>query len=262
MKVFRIVIVIILIIIVSFFAYSNIPFSPPSSKANEGKTLINTHWTGADNYAKYAPGPESNTLGCWSTTLAQISYYHRLQPTGLSDYTSSKGYKIFEELNSYVFNWDKFENEITDATPQDNIDEIARYTYHIATIVQKDFGTGRYMTMMPPIKNIEKQLNVKAQLYINYKGLFQSKRKIRNIVLREIEANRPLYLYYRNMNVNGSGHSVVLDGYRFDENSFQVHLNFGWGGKKDGWYSLFDSIAIEGDDELRMLITVQPQSNI
>ena len=261
MKVIKIITIIILVIIFAYFVYSNIPFFPPSSKVNEGKTLTSTHWMGSGNYAKFAPGPESNTLGCWSITFAQISYYHRLQPTGISDYKSSKGYKVHEELSAYVFNWNRFENKITDTTLQDNIDEISRYAFYISTIVQKDFGIGRYMTMMPPINNIEEQLNVNAQLYLNYKGLFQSRRKIKNIVMREIEANRPLYLYYRNMNVKGSGHSVVLDGYRFDNKNFKVHLNFGWGGRKDGWYDLFDSIAIAGDTELRMLITVQPLSN-
>ena len=222
--------------------------------------LISTHWMGEGKYAKFAPGPESITLGCWSTTLAQISYYHHLQPKGISKYECRKGYNIHEDLSQHTFNWSNFENEITDSTNQDVVDEISRYCFSIATIVQKDFGTGRYITMMPPINNIKRQLDVKAKLYINYKGLFQSKRKIKNIIIREIEEYRPLYLYYRNMEVKGSGHSVVLDGYRFDNDIFKVHLNFGWGGRKDGWYNLFDSIATEGDTELRLVLSVQPNN--
>lgn len=163
-------------------------------------------------------------------------------------------------MNNHKFDWTKFRNEITDSTSQDIINEISLYCYSIATIVQKDFGKGGYITKLPPIENIEKQLNVNAKQYLNYKGLFHSKRKIKNIIVREIEANRPMYLYYRNMNVKGSGHSTVLDGYRFDDKNFKVHLNFGWGGRSDGWYNLFDSIATEGDTELRILITVQPIS--
>jgi len=183
-----------------------------------------------------------------------------LQPSGISKFECSKGYKIYENLNTYTFNWNKFTDEITDSTSQDIINEISRYCYYISTIVQKDFGTGSYITKLPPITNIEKQLNVNTKLYFNYKSLFHSKRKIKNIVMREIEANRPMFLYYRNMNVKGSGHSVVLDGYRFENNIFKVHLNFGWGGRNDGWYNLYDSIATEGDTELRIFIAVQPKS--
>ena len=32
------------------------------------------------------------------------------------------------------------------------------------------------------------------------------------------------------------GHSIVCDGYRDDDNFY--HLNYGWGGSSDGWYSL------------------------
>ncbi len=232
----------------------------PDTRQNEGKILLHTHWAGEGPYSQYAPGPESVTLGCWSTTIAQISYFHHLQPTGTVKYISTKGYSIDEDLGKHRFDWNKFTDTLNDTTSQDIINEVSRYCYSISTIVQKDFGLGRYMTKLPPINNLENQLNVDATLYPNYKGLFQSKRKIKNIVIREIEQNRPLYLYYRNMNVNGSGHSVVLDGYRDDTDDFKVHLNFGWGGKNDGWYSLFAPIAIEGDIELRLLITFRPLS--
>lgn len=258
MKLLRIVAIILSVAIVSFLLYRNIPFFPPSSRTNEAKILLSTHWMGEGDYVKFTP--ELNTHGCWSTTFSQIAYYHRLQPSGISNYECSKGYKINVNLNNHKFDWTKFRNEITDSTSQDIMNEISLYCYSIATIVQKDFGKGGYITKLPPIENIEKQLNVNTKQYLNYKGLFHSKRKIKNIIVREIEANRPMYLYYRNMNVKGSGHSVVLDGYRFDYNDFKVHLNFGWGGRSDGWYDLFESIATEGDTELRVLITVQPIS--
>jgi len=258
MKGLKIVALILSIAIVSFLLYRNIPFFPPSSRTNEGKILLSTHWMGEGDYVKFSP--ELNTHGCWSTTFSQISYYHRLQPSGISNYDCSKGYKIYENLNNQKFDWTKFRNEITDSTSQDIINEISLYCYYIATIVQKDFGKGRYITKLPPIKNIEQQLNVHAKLYANYKGLFHSNRKMKNTIIREIEVNRPLYLYYRNMNVKGSGHSVVLDGYRFNEKNFEVHLNFGWGGRSDGWYNLSKSIATEGDTQLRLLITVKPIS--
>ena len=256
MKALKITILLLAIMLFSFFLYRNIPFFSPDSRTNEGRVLLNTHWMGEDKYVQFSP--EHNTHGCWSTTLAQISYYHRLQPCGISNYICSKGYKINENLSNHSFDWNKFRNEITDSTSQNEINEISLYCYYIATIVQKDFGKGRYITKLPPTVNIEKQLNVEADLYLNYKSLFHSQRKLKNIVIREIENNRPLFFYYRDMDVSGSGHSVVLDGYRFDDDTFMVHLNFGWGGRNDDWYDMFNSIVIEGDTGLRMLMTVQP----
>ena len=258
MKVIKGIFGLICILAVAYFVYSNVPFFPTSARSNEGKILVSTHWMGEGQYAIFTPDPETNTLGCWSTTIAQLAYYNRLIPSGVAKYQCSKGYKIDENLNDYSYDWSSFANEITDSTSQQTIDQIARYCYSVATVLQKDFGTGRYITKLPPIERIEKQLNVDAKLYLVYNGLLHSKRKMRNIVVREIEANRPLYFYYRNIKVSGSGHSVVLDGYRFSDKGFYVHLNFGWGGRKDGWYELFSSIATEGDTQLRLFMTVKP----
>ena len=256
MKALKISGFVLAIILVSFFLYRNIPFFSPDSRANEGKVLLTTHWMGAEKYVKFSP--ELNTHGCWSTTLAQISYYHRLQPVGTSKYTCSKGYKINKDLSSYRFDWHKFRDKISDSTSQSEIEEISRYCYYIATIVQKDFGRGSYITKLPPTENIEAQLNVETDFYLNYKGWLHSENKFKNIVISEIENSRPMFFYYRNMDVSGSGHSVVLDGYRFDDDIFMVHLNFGWGGRNDGWYNMFNSIVLDGDTQLRMLMTVQP----
>ena len=258
MRVIKAVSLILLFIAIGYFLYANIPLITNPSRANQGNHLLSTLWMGEGAFAKFTPEPESNTLGCWSTTISQIFYYHKLAPSGSAKYQCSKGYKIDENLDDYSYDWSSFANEITDSTSQQTIDQIARYCYSVATVLQKDFGTGRYITKLPPIERIEKQLNVDAKLYLVYNGLLHSKRKMRNIVVREIEANRPLYFYYRNIKVSGSGHSVVLDGYRFSDKGFYVHLNFGWGGRKDGWYELFSSIATEGDTQLRLFMTVKP----
>jgi len=39
---------------------------------------------------------------------------------------------------------------------------------------------------------------------------------------------------------SSSGHAIICDGYSADTRKF--HLNMGWGGDDDGWYSLPDEI--------------------
>jgi hypothetical protein len=236
---------------------STVSVIPRATGANEGKALLETHWRGDGPYARFAPGPETTTLGCWSTAFAQIFYHHRLQPFGRVDYSCTKGYEIEEDLSRHTYDWDQFTTAIEETTPQTSANEIARYCYSVATVVQKDFGTGQYMKKFPR-KNIESHFRVDADQVLVYRGLFHSKRSVRNMIIREIESNRPVYLHYRNMKVKGSGHSVVIDGYRADNGNFVVHINFGWGGRADGWYDLFDPIRTEGDTQLRIFITIWP----
>lgn len=255
MKILKIIFAICLILILVHFINANIPFTHNTNKVNEGKILLETKW-GGKAFTKFAP--DQNNLGCWSNAFAQIFFYHKLQPCGKVSYQCTEGYQINEDLDNYNFDWTKFENEITDSTSESSINEIAKYCYFSATIVKKDFGRNKYLSKIMPVDLIEKHINVEASRYFNYKGLLQSGRKYKNIVIREIEFNRPLFLYYRNMSVSGSGHAVDIDGYRFENEKFMVHLNFGWGGKDNGWFNFFESIGTDGDTELRILITVKP----
>ncbi len=221
------------------------------------ENLIQTHWSGGDSmYLLFTP--DHYTWGCHSTALAQILYYHHLAPFGTTSYLTSKGYIVEENFDNYVFDWDKFIDALTVDTDQQSIEQVALYGYLIACIVQKDFGTGRYMKKMHK-KQLQEHFNCKVNEYVRYKGLFLSNRKIEKIVRKEIDNRRPVYFHYTNF--NGGGHSVVIDNYSVEGEYFMVHLNFGWGGDSDGWYNLFESIANPDDTKLRLFISINPNEN-
>ena len=56
-------------------------------------------------------------------------------------------------------------------------------------------------------------------------------------LIANLEAGYPAHLAIENEAAN-SGHNVVIDGYRESDNKF--HINFGWSGTFDGWYSIPD----------------------
>ena len=49
------------------------------------------------------------------------------------------------------------------------------------------------------------------------------------------ELNQYGPIYYAGVSDGGGGHAFVLDGY--DETGF-VHINWGWGGKSDGFFDI------------------------
>ena len=57
------------------------------------------------------------------------------------------------------------------------------------------------------------------------------------ILIDNLEAGYPAHLAVMN-NAATSGHNVVVDGYRESDNKY--HINFGWGGSGDKWYSIPD----------------------
>ncbi len=57
------------------------------------------------------------------------------------------------------------------------------------------------------------------------------------MLISNLQAGYPAHLAVENP-AGTSGHNVVVDGYRESDGKF--HINFGWAGYKDGWYSLPD----------------------
>lgn len=203
--------------------------------------FLSTHWKQMGGFEKYTP--DHLRLGCWSTALAQIVYYHRLQPFGQVSYTSRHGYVISENLADWQLG--------------DRPDSLARYNYAAALAVQKDFGTDSYMHKLAPSGLLEAHYHVSAARYISWKGLLPYTRgKQEAIIRREIHARRPLFLHFANL--KDFGHSVVIDGYKNIDQHFYVHLNQGQGGPQDGWYDFEEDLLKTGDRKLRVLYTIRP----
>lgn len=145
---------------------SQIPAQKPAIM--DAPFLLKTNWDQWGIYAKYTP--ENHVLGCWSTAMAQILYYHRLEPSGIVSYTCSKGYVIKDNLSHYFPVWNHFTESINNHSNPETIDAVARYSYLTALAVRKDFGTSRYLEMINPAPQIEKHFTCKAVFYGSFTG--------------------------------------------------------------------------------------------
>jgi len=201
--------------------------------------------------------PDKLRLGCWSTALAQIMYYHKLKPFGHFNYTSNKGYKIDEKVDSSAINLDLIADRIDSTTKRSSVDQTARYNYYAALAMQKDFGTDHYMNKLAPSSLLEKHYKAKVSRYISWKGMLPyTSGKLEKVITKEISLKRPVFLHFTNLKT--FGHSVVIDGYTWEGKKLMVHLNQGQGGPQDGWYDLNKDILVKNDTELRVIYTFKP----
>jgi hypothetical protein len=228
-------------------------FFPDRDKgAGNAVVLTKTRWKQMGGFEQYTP--DSLRVGCWSTALAQLMYYHRLKPFGHVAYTSRNGYKIDEFLDSSKIDFSLFADTIDSSTPGNVKDQLARYSYYAALAVQKDFGTDRYMHKLAPAGLLEQHYQVAVSRYISWHKLLPyTSGKLEQVICGEIDHERPVFLHFANL--KDFGHSVVLDGYRYDDGSFMVHINQGQGGPADGWYDFHKGILRKDDDALRVIYT-------
>lgn len=219
--------------------------------------LLKTTWSQTGAYAKNVALDDD--AGCWAVAIAQIAHYHKLNPTGNINYTTSSGDRISVNLDDYTFSHQTFVSAIKKETPEHSKEQVARYIYYIAALIYTNFGSSGYVEHTSMVERLEKHLGCEVRLYdYNEESYLSSKDEIRELITREIDSDHPLMFYFDNG--KDFGHAVALDGYLQRDDVFLVHLNQGFGGKYDGWYNLFDKIfGIRDDLHTRFLITFKPK---
>ncbi len=238
------------------FICTSFPFFPDKTKClTDRQYLTTTRWQQMGGFEKCTP--DSLRLGCWSTALAQIVYYHKLKPFGKVQYTSRRGFTIDETIDSSIFNFSLFTPTIDSSSTTETVTQLSKYNYYAALAVQKDFGTDNYMNGLAPAELLEKHYRVKVKRYIAWhKYVPNTLGKLEKIIYNEINNKRPVFLHFANL--KDFGHSVVVDGYCYKDGVFMVHTNQGQGGPDDGWYDFHKEILKKDDTALRVLYTFNP----
>lgn len=222
-----------------------------SDSIDPAEPLLATKWGQDAGYAKFSP--DNQLVGCWSTALAQILYYHRLEPSGKVQYKTSTGYDINEDLDSFTFDWSKFSNGLRYEKDAAIMDQVGKYVYFTAAVIQKNFGAGNYnIHPTKMVSELEEHFSCKAYWHPSSPSKDNSE-----VIKKELDKGRPLMLY---IGGKADGHAVVIDAYKENEDgSLRIHINMGWAGKDDGWYNFNDQLMNFDTIGQRDLITIEPK---
>ncbi len=216
--------------------------------------LLNTKWSQTVPYNNFCPmdlvSEKRSVAGCPAVAMAQILNYHRttqnVQFTDDDDYVHNYGgnyytidndfeeydFPSFPELNSYLDSLQyNYENEIS--ITDDDKAAINFACGIAAKQVYSSAGSGTF--------GVEQAFQ--AYERFNFAGIVLLKTE--PDVYDRLESNILDGLLAHIAVVNEgwtTGHNMVVDGY--DDEGF-FHINFGWGGSYDGWYSLPDELPFE-----------------
>lgn len=182
--------------------------------------MPNIQWGQGSPFNKYTPN--NNVVGCSATAMSQIMAYHKWPTRGAGSYSYTHG--VYGNLSvnfDNLYNWYNMGDL-----------DYALISYHVGVSMDMEYhasGSGAW----PKVDNMRKHFS-----YEMTETLAKSKftdiewdSKIKN----SLANNRPIW--YSGYKGDG-GHAFVLDGYRYDATSKVYHVNFGWNGMSDGWYTL------------------------
>lgn len=173
-------------------------------------------------------------VGCGATAMAQIMGYHRYpeRPQGSVSYRDAKQ-EIDRTLDfdaEPAFDWDA----ILDTDAPSHGDAVARLMKCAAYGAEMDFSS---QTSISYLRTCSEAL----YRYFGYdRGICRYERAIMDdqawidMLVGELTAGRPV-IYEGRASAGQEGHIFICDGY---DGEGLFHINWGWEGKSDGYYSL------------------------
>ena len=223
----------------SIRSLGNAPAQDPQQRTPHAaiEPLIKTKWNQDTPYNLQCPmdGEERSITGCVATAIAQIMNYHQWPASTTQEipaYTTKTKAINVEALPTTTFKWDLMKYEYQNDAVGDTASAVAELMRYCGQALLMDYTSD------------ESGANINAANLINYFNYSKNTRETsreyysnnqwEDLVYNEISNNRPV-AYSGLATDTKSAHEFICDGY--DGNGL-FHINWGWGGYCDGFFSL------------------------
>jgi len=227
---------------------SSLRQSSSSSEQHSGiivAPLLQTKWSQSSPYNDLFPmvNGSRKVTDCGTTAMVQIMKFHNYPPRGKGESsvvgpTSSIFPSVSVPLTSLnvAYDWDNMLNEYTSKNPGTEQQRLAVATimYHFG--LARGIG-GRWESIMIDNFGYDKSFQIHSREYY-------SDAEWEAVIRKQLDLGLPV-LYAGKSVANDdpedysteSSHAFVVDGY---DNAGKFHINPGWSGSYNGWYSLND----------------------
>jgi hypothetical protein len=233
----------------NFFNSRERSIYPPEGYSSTGG-WIDAQWNQQFPWNQYCPmDPENggrSYTGCVATAMAQILYYHRFVGDATfndsDDYTSnyttpyihidddwnSCDFPNFPTLNSYL---DDVRAAFAGTTPfTDEMMATMSFACGVATDMQYSSSDGSGTQTSKVYTALHQKFDFDTAIY-----KYGSASNFYTLLNGDMLAGRPAELGIIEQGAP-YGHAIVCDGYNSADDTY--HLNMGWAGSSDGWYTL------------------------
>jgi len=255
--------------------------NPQSSRAATIGPLLTTTWNQNPYYNALCPPAALSSLsnskavtGCVATAMAQIMKYWNYPAKGTggsisynddgscSFPTASPNYGTLTTNLDRTLNWSAMPNNVSSAT-----DPVDSLMYELGVVVHMCYdstGSGAYVLSSESGGGPCSQTVFPNNFYYNpntIQGVQLSSYSTADwITLLEGEINAGRVVQYEGDDPTAGGHTWVMDGYEPQSGGDLLHMNWGWGGAYDGWFSV-TNLSTPGFDPSQndaALIGIQP----
>jgi hypothetical protein len=244
---------------------------PSSEFPSKLDPLVKTHWDQGKPYNNLCPGGNGSSsrlypTGCVATALSQVMKYYNYPMQGQGEHqysfqpSSGDGRIIYANFGETHYDWNNMLDDYSSTTYTDEqANAVATLMLHCGVAVDMSYtasGSGAFGQEACLALKTYFRYNKNARLYTRD---YYSAESWMKLIYHELNQYGPIY--YDGVSDGGGGHAFVLDGY--DETGL-VHINWGWGGKSDGFFdiALLNPPSYQFSLAQNMILNVSPDANI
>jgi hypothetical protein len=224
-------------------------------EVEEVQPLLATTWYQREPYNLKCPiiNNQRSVTGCVATAFAQVMKYHEYPDSGQgswSYHTYTHNVEVSTSFN-HPYYWDRMLNNYPtpDSGSVEQREAISQLMFDVGVSLSMDYspdGSGASSTTavitFPIFFKYSKDI-----IYVSRLG--RDDAEWFDLAKTYVDRGLPVaFAIYR----EEMGHMVVIDGYRISSGSTTFHINMGWGGSWDGYYSL-NNIVVRGDRHYTIL---------
>ena len=173
--------------------------------------------------------------GCVATAVAQVMYYHRWPAQG----KGQESYKVTFDNTVRSADFTKSHYDWDNMLPDYNRRNVTTKQEDAVALLMNDVGIATNMQYTDRVSGTQSYMAERAlRNHFDYDAALVTRANegddnFIEIVKKELRNGFPLYI--SGDSKTGGGHAWVCDG--FDKEDM-FHMNFGWNGQADGYYSL------------------------
>ena len=173
--------------------------------------------------------------GCVATAVAQVMYYHKWPAQG----KGQESYKVTFDNTVRSADFTKSHYDWDNMLPDYNRRNVTTKQEDAVALLMNDVGIATNMQYTDRVSGTQSYMAERAlRNYFDYDAALVTRANegvdnFIEIVKKELRNGFPLYI--SGVSETGGGHAWVCDG--FDKED-KFHMNFGWNGQADGYYSL------------------------
>jgi len=223
-----------------------------TASVNSVSPMLTSRWSQGNPYNMYTPEIDSQhcVTGCSATAQAQVMYYWKYPTTGqgVNSYYWEDGSTYLSADFSHPYYWSRMIDNYIGPETEEQKDAVARLMSDVGISINMNYGVDGSSAFPNANNSLVTFFKYCSDIRTVYRSDYLSWTDWFNVFKDQMDNGWPAILATYKPDEEG-GHAVVIDGYRIEGDVNEVHVNMGWGGYADTYYTI-DDIYGYGDADI------------